>query len=94
MLETSVTGTRIDDGSQSQLVDAVQSLHQRVLYDIVEQSPRYLDKPENRVVDYLVFVHFGREVTKKPCNKQRFCDIFANKAQNFSSYFFGFHLVI
>ena len=57
VLETGVTSSRIDHRSQSQLVDAVEPLHQRMLHDVVEQSAGYFDKPEHRVVDNLCIVH-------------------------------------
>ena len=57
MLKSCMTGTGIDHRCQSQLVDAVETLEQRMLNDAVEQSTRYLDKSEYRVVDNLSAVH-------------------------------------
>ena len=59
MLEARVLGGRINDRSQSELFDAGESLHQRVLYDLQQRSTRYLDKTEYRIVDNLTVVHFS-----------------------------------
>ena len=58
MLEPGVARSGINHRRQSQLVDAVQALKKRMLYDIVQQSTSDLDKPENWVVDDFVFRHF------------------------------------
>jgi hypothetical protein len=62
-----MTGTWIDHRCQSQLIDAVESLKQRMLHDIVEQSARYFNKPEYWVVDDFCVVHNSSECkgTKK-----------------------------
>jgi len=57
MLETGMSGTGIDYGRQSQLVDAVESLEQWMFYDAIEQSTWYLDEPKDGVVDDLGFLH-------------------------------------
>ena len=57
MLEAGVAGAWIDNRCQPQLVDAVQALYERMLYDVIKQSAWYLDEPEYRVVDNLRFVH-------------------------------------
>ena len=62
MLEAGVTGTRVYYRSQSQLVDAVKSLKQRMLHDVVQQSAFNLDEPEYRVVDNLVLVQYPDSV--------------------------------
>lgn len=57
MLKTRMTGTRINDRGKSELVDTVQTLKQRMLYDAVEQSTWYLNESEDGVVDDLGFLH-------------------------------------
>lgn len=57
MLETRMAGARIDDGSKSELVDAVQALEQRMFYDAVEQSAWYLNETEDGIVDDLGLFH-------------------------------------
>ena len=61
MLEARVSGTGINHRCEAQLVNPVQTLEQRMLHDAVEQSARYLDKPENGVVDDLGFFHDRRK---------------------------------
>ena len=63
MLEARMPGTGLDHRGQTELVDAVQTLKQWMLYDAVEQSTWYLDKPENRIVDNLRVVHMGNELS-------------------------------
>ena len=60
MLEPRMTGTWIDNRGQTQLVDSVKTLKQRMLYDIIEQSAWNLDKPEYRVVDDFGFFHTAK----------------------------------
>jgi hypothetical protein len=50
-------GPRIHHRGQPQLIDAVQPLKKRVLYNPVEYAAWYLDKPENRVVDDFNLAH-------------------------------------
>ena len=61
MLEPRVSGTGINHRCEAQLVNPVQTLEQRMLHDAVEQSARYLDEPENGVVDDLGFFHDRRK---------------------------------
>ena len=51
MLKTSVLGSRVNVGTQPQLLDPVKSLEKRMLNDVKQQSGWYLDEPENRVAD-------------------------------------------
>ena len=57
VLEARVAGSRVDHRRQSELVDAAQTLEKRVLHDVEQQSARYLDEPEHRVIDYFEVVH-------------------------------------
>ena len=57
VLKTGVAGARIDDRSQPQLVDAVESLEQWMSYDVVEKSTWNLDESEYGIVDDFCFVH-------------------------------------
>ena len=57
MLEARMSGTGINDGGQSQLVDACEALHQRMTYDIKQETLGYFDKSKYRIVDYLGVVH-------------------------------------
>ena len=52
-----MSGSWIDHRSQTELVDTIQTLKQRMLYDAVEQSAWYLDKPEDRVIDDFRVIH-------------------------------------
>ena len=61
-LKTGVAGARIDDRSQPELVDAVESLEQWMSYDVVEKSTWNLDESEYGIVDDFCFVH-GLEVS-------------------------------
>lgn len=58
VLEACVLCARIDHGGQSELLYAREPLHEWVLHDVEKQATRYLDEPEDRVVDYLAVVQF------------------------------------
>ena len=60
MLETGVLRRRVNHIGHTELFDAGESLHQRVLYDIEQQASWYLDKTENRVVDDLCVIHIAK----------------------------------
>lgn len=57
MQEPGVLGTWIYNRSQPQLLDAVEALHERMLYDVEKQPLGYFDKPKYGIVDYFTGVH-------------------------------------
>jgi hypothetical protein len=57
MLKTRVLGSRINHVGHTQLLDAGESLHQRMLNDIKQKTLRNLDESEHRVVNYFRVVH-------------------------------------
>ena len=56
VLEACMLGAGIDHGRQAQLADARESLQQRMAHKVVEQPFRYVDEPEDGVVDDFAFV--------------------------------------
>jgi hypothetical protein len=74
VLKTRMAGTWIDHRCQTQLIDAIESLKQRVLHDVIKQAAWYFDKPEYRVVDDFCVVHNSSDCkgTKKWREKQKF----------------------
>lgn len=65
MLETGVLCAGIDHRRKPQLLDAREALQQRMPHHIVQQSLGYVDKPENRVVDYFTFVGHDLNFARK-----------------------------
>ena len=59
VLKPRVPGTRIYNGSQSQLIDSVQTLKQRMFHNVIKQTTRYPDKPEDGIIDNLCFFHLA-----------------------------------
>lgn len=59
MLETRVLCAGINHGRQAELLDTVQALQKGMPHDIVQQPLRYVDEPEDRVVDNFTFVGHG-----------------------------------
>ena len=57
MLKTRVLSSRINHVGHTQLLDAGESLHQRMLNDIKQKTLRNLDESEHRVVNYFRVVH-------------------------------------
>ena len=68
-----MSGARIDDRRQPQLVYAVETLEQRVLYDAIEQTSWYLDKSENRIIDDLCAFHLEYYITPAFFNSSAIC---------------------
>lgn len=65
VLETRMTGTGINHRSQTQLVDTVQTLEQRMFHNAVKQTPGYPDKPEDGVVDDFNVIHGHKGTTNR-----------------------------
>ena len=57
MLESCVLCCGIDDGCESKLLDACETLHEWVLHDSQEHAMGNLDKTEYGVADDLTVVH-------------------------------------
>lgn len=68
VLEAGMAGTGVNYRSQSQLVDAVKSLKQRMLHDVVQQSAFNLDEPEDGVVNNLVLVQYSVSILLTFCH--------------------------
>lgn len=58
VLEARVLCAGIDHRGQSELFYSREALHEWMFHNIEKQSTRYLDEPEDRVVDYLAVVQF------------------------------------
>ena len=56
VVQTRMLCSRIHKGSQAQLANALQTLKDRVLDELIEKIVGYGDESENRIVDYFLFI--------------------------------------
>ena len=54
-----MAGTGIHHRCQTKLVNAVQALKKRMLYNVVQQSAGYLNESKYRIIDNLRLAHSG-----------------------------------
>ena len=57
MLETRMLGRGVNHVGHAELLDAGESLHQRVLHNVEQQSSGNLDESEYGIVNYFRIVH-------------------------------------
>lgn len=56
MLHAGMLRPGIDVGRQTQLFNSMKPLKIRVLYDVIQEVVRYIDKAKDRIVDYLSLI--------------------------------------